>query len=430
MSIYFILFVFLVSAEYIGLGIFIPVYNALPIPLLLSFGLFLHVVYKNGHRPIFEFSSAKYLLFFIFLTASAMAHGLIQSYAIDPLKVEVGYFMLLVIAFYLVDDKKTILVYALVFVSVHVFLVMLNINKLGHERMGAFMASFFLGDGNDFAWSLNVALPMAFFVLMVAKNFAFRLIAIGMIGVLLLGIIGTQSRGASLALVSGFLYFFFYVTHKKLSAIIVISIVAFTVVLVAPDNYFNRMETLGNYQEDTSAMGRIHAWRTATEMAVDNPLLGVGAGSFNSSYGRSYRKPNDPSRWISTHSVYFKVLAEYGFPGIFVYLMIIVHSLRINNRTAKALEANPGGASISVLWPKCLNWSIVSWSVGALFLTGLDYPHLFLLVGLSMSASRIVTKELSAIRSDGVSGVEADRKKMWYEDESSASDWSNDNSSN
>jgi hypothetical protein len=62
-------------------------------------------------------------------------------------------------------------------------------------------------------------------------------------------------------------------------------------------------------------------------MAFDYPL-GVGAGNFNSAYGRFYRGNIDPkawgaARWISVHSIYFAVLAEYGFLGLFLWLFIL-----------------------------------------------------------------------------------------------------------
>ncbi|MCW9014595.1 MAG: O-antigen ligase family protein [Gammaproteobacteria bacterium] len=390
MTLAFYLFLFIVAAEYVGLGNFVPIYNALPIPLLISFVISLRLISIYSFKPVLEFDVAKYYIVFVFLTAFAMVHGLIQSYAIAPLKTQIGYFMFIVIAFYLIENKKNIFAFAWMLVGVHVFLVLLNFNKLGHERLGSFKGSFFLGDGNDFAWSLNMTLPIAFFLFFSTKKFIFKMIALGGAAFLLLGIVGTQSRGASLALLAGFIYYFLYVSNKKFTALVIICMVGMAVVFVAPSNYFARMETISNYEEDTSAMGRIKAWKTATEMAVDHPLLGVGAGSFNSAYGRLYRKPTDPVRWISTHSVYFKVLAEYGFPGVLIYLLIIISCLKTNNATVRLIERSRNNTVISVLWPKFLNWSIVSWAVGAMFLTGIDYPHLFLLVGLTMSANRIV----------------------------------------
>ncbi|MCW8934257.1 MAG: O-antigen ligase family protein [Gammaproteobacteria bacterium] len=335
----------------------------------------------------FKYKQTKYFSFFVFMTAASLLHGLIQREAIDPTKTQVGYLILLLITCFIISDRKKLLLYVHGFVYAHVMMVIINIEKLGQARLGAFKASYFLGDGNDFAWSVNIALPLCLYLLFTSKSNVLKAVYAVSSAVLLLGIIGTQSRGATLALGAGFIYYFFFITKNKSKGLVILMIAAMGVVMVAPSNYFSRMETISSYEEDTSAMGRIRAWRTAAEMATDHPILGVGAGSFNSAYGRFYRRPDDPVRWISTHSVYFKILAEYSFLGVFVYLMIIFHNLKTNHKTSRILESRPDNPDNDALWPLYLNWAIISCSVSAMFLSGVDYPHLFLLTGLTVAAS-------------------------------------------
>jgi hypothetical protein len=114
-------------------------------------------------------------------------------------------------------------------------------------------------------------------------------------------------------------------------------------------------------------------------------------------------------RWISTHSVYFKVLAEYGFPGIIIFVLIIFSAIKTNNETVRLLKQKDPGNIQHLLWARCLNWSLIAWGVGAMFLTGVDYPHLYLLVGLSMASHRMATR----IKTD--SSVEEVKKKPWDE---------------
>ena len=106
---------------------------------------------------------------------------------------------------------------------------------------------------------------------------------------------------------------------RKAATAIALVLVVGVALLFAPSGYVNRMQSIDNYQDDSSAQGRIRAWKASARMAIDYPL-GVGAGSFNSAFGRFYM-PTDaqgwaPNRWISAHSVYFKVLGEYGFLGL------------------------------------------------------------------------------------------------------------------
>ena len=84
---------------------------------------------------------------------------------------------------------------------------------------------------------------------------------------------------------------------------------------MAPSGYFGRMGTVADYEEDNSAQQRLQAWGAALRMALDHPL-GVGAGNFNSAYGRRYNPSTvgegvsrvgwGNMRWISPHSIYFK----------------------------------------------------------------------------------------------------------------------------
>lgn len=392
---YFI-FLFLVIGEYVGIGHYIPAYSALPITLAFAAMLLLVVVSKNNVSEVFKYKPISYTLIFILLTGFAMVHGYVRSSAVEPLKVQIGYFIYTIIAAYMISDKKNFRIFTLAFSLAHAALVFINVDKLGAERVGIYLAGFFLGDGNDFGWSMNLAFPLALHLASTSKAKLYKIIYFGLAAVIVVGIIGTQSRGSTLALGTGLLYYLTFISTKKAAGFSLLGLIVVGVLLFSPADYFSRMGTIANYEEDTSAMGRIKAWGTATEMAIDHPILGVGAGSFNSAYGRIYRKPDDPVRWISTHSVYFKVLAEYGFPGIVIFLLSIWHTIQVNRESLKLIRDNQDRLEINTLWPHSLIWSTLAWSVNAAFLTGYLYPHLFILMGLSVGMHRLVLHEVEA----------------------------------
>jgi probable O-glycosylation ligase (exosortase A-associated) len=394
----FFIFLFLITSEYFGIGHYIPLYNKLPITLGFAALLLLAVVSKNKVSEIFSYKSASYTLIFILLTGFAMLHGFVRSSAIEPFKVQIGYFIYTIIAAYLISDKKRFRQFTLIFTITHAVMVVINVDKLGAERVGHYMAGFFLGDGNDFGWSMNMAFPLALHLAATSKAKLFKILYFALAGVIVVGIIGTQSRGSTLALGTGLLYYLTFISTKKLAGFSLLGLIVIGVLIFSPANYFSRMGTLANYEEDTSAMGRIKAWGTAVEMAVDHPVLGVGAGSFNSAYGRIYRKSDDPVRWISTHSVYFKVIAEYGFPGIIIYLLSIWHTIKVNRESLALIKSNQDRVDITPMWPHSLIWSTIAWSVCAAFLTGYLYPHLFLLMGLSIGMHRMVVREVEALQ--------------------------------
>ncbi|MET0067930.1 MAG: O-antigen ligase family protein [Candidatus Thiodiazotropha sp.] len=408
------IFLFLIAAEYGGLGYYLPIYSSLPITLGFSAMLLIVVVSKHKVSELLQYKLFTYTLIFILLTGLGAVHGLVKHYAIEPFKVQIGYFIFTIIIAYLVNDKKSFRLFTLVFTLIHAALVIINVDKLGAARVGFYQGGFFMGDGNDFGWSQNVAFPLALHLAFTTKKALYKYFFIGLSVIILIGIIGTQSRGSTLALGTGLLYYLTFVSKKKVAGFSLLGAIVVGVILFSPANYFSRMGTIVDYEEDASAMGRIKAWGTALEMAVDHPILGVGAGSFNSAYGRFYRTPDDPVRWISTHSVYFKVIAEYGFPGIIIFLLSIWHTIKLNRRTLALVLENQGRISIMPIWPHALIWSTLTWAVCAAFLTGYLYPHLFLLMGLTLALHRMVLSEVEASDHQQVETIEVKSRPQYF----------------
>lgn len=73
-----------------------------------------------------------------------------------------------------------------------------------------------------------------------------------------------------------------------------------------------------------SDLGRIDTWRSALEMARDDPLTGVGPGVFGLAL-REYRDPaTAQDRLVSAHNLPLHVLAEMGLPGLLIAGWVLV----------------------------------------------------------------------------------------------------------
>src|SRR6266702_3454453 len=97
------------------------------------------------------------------------------------------------------------------------------------------------------------------------------------------------------------------------------------VLLVMPQQWYDRMATIQNYDSDQSAMGRINAWKMAFNMAKDRPL-GGGFDSFKE-YTFALYAPN-PDDVHDSHSVYFEVMGEHGFVGLGMFLALALMTWR------------------------------------------------------------------------------------------------------
>jgi probable O-glycosylation ligase (exosortase A-associated) len=81
------------------------------------------------------------------------------------------------------------------------------------------------------------------------------------------------------------------------------------------------MYTIDTYETDYSAMGRVNAWRFAANVAMDRPLIGGGFQVFSARWFAVYAP--DPNDVHDAHSIYFEVLGEQGFVGLFLFLTLL-----------------------------------------------------------------------------------------------------------
>jgi probable O-glycosylation ligase (exosortase A-associated) len=387
----FVLYVMLQVIEYGALSVYLPILKVTRFSTIISYLLLAIVVSRYG-KDVLTSRQGKLFGTFVVFTGAGIVWAVVRSYVPLALRYHIDYFGLFVITAYFVDSRQRTTVLAVAFVAISTLLTIANRNMLGQDiRFGSFKASYFMSDGNDFGWGLIIMLPFALYLIVGQRGILIRLYGLAGFVVSVVGIIGTESRGATLALAAALLLFWATVAKHKALFVGVIVVLVMAVALLAPPAYFERMNSIQNYEEDNSAQGRLRAWRAARQMALDYPL-GVGANNFNSAYGRFYI-PSDTGgfaalRWISTHSCYFKVLAEYGYPGLTLFLLIIIFTFRDNAQTAKRLKEAGPAAPIPPEWPLLLNISLLGYSVCALFLGGITYPHLYLIAGLSVATSR------------------------------------------
>ncbi|MBZ0220461.1 MAG: O-antigen ligase family protein [Candidatus Methylomirabilis sp.] len=401
MTLAFIGYLSILSVEYFGLGNHLPVLKHLHYSLFVSAMIFAYLFIKGGNKGVqdfFEKGQTRLFLIFMTLTFFSVFYGLVRLYGFNNLKAQIGYFMLFASGYFLAKEQKRLETLALFLLSIHLCLVLINFkNFFSEARTESFNAGYFLGDGNDFGWGLNIVLPFAVYALVkntgIIKKGFFLLCSIA----ISVGILGTLSRGATLAFSISILYFILKSKNRVLGVAACIFIAA-GIFFFAPPKYFERMETIVQYSSDSSAMGRIGAWKAAIGMATEHPL-GVGAGSFNSAYGRFYR-PTDAisNRWISAHSIYFVVLGEYGFPGLLLIVSLIIMNIRQNGKSASTLKENQS-LGIDYYWPVCLNMSIIAYSVGGFFLGGINYPHIYILSALTLGTSHLINARLASMES-------------------------------
>lgn len=387
--------------EYARPASYFPPLGVLPLNSALPLGLTLVSFFAAGLRPareIFKDRMARWPLLFIAFILFSMLYADVSMRAYLVFKLTLGYVFLYWIIVRIVTTEQRLRGVFLALIISHLFLLAMNPEVVLDPNSRHYIrGASFLGDGNDYSLSLCILLPLAMLLALQTQKKTSRLFYWGVMGILLLAVIGTQSRGATLGLGAVFGYLWLQSSRKGagLAAILVAVVV---VLIYAPPVYFQRIGTITNYENESSAEGRIQAWKAGARMAANN-VLGVGAGNFPNSFPK-YRSDDAPVRWMTAHSMYFLILGELGILGLLLLLKLIfgnvIENTRLRRELVKKATGPPGAAvpnldldhAVTVL--KFMNASMFGFAVAGAFLSVAYYPHIFVLTGLMMSARSIV----------------------------------------
>jgi probable O-glycosylation ligase (exosortase A-associated) len=387
-------YLFMILLEYTGIPNDFPVLKAVRATTVLNFGLFVLAVARIGFGDLMKHRQSKIVLAFIIFTAMSVIWAVVRVRAFNEIRPFVDYAIFFVLTALLVDRQKRFDMLSWTLLIVAAVLVARNLDKLSSSmRLGGFRAPYFMGDNNDFAWGCVVMMPIILNLAFGTRTLFTRLAGLGGALICIVGIIGSGSRGGTLGLGAAILFYWLVMSQHKARGALGVVVVALGVLAFAPASYFQRMGTVSTYEEDNSAKGRLQVWGASIRMATDRPL-GVGAGNFSAAYGRFYMPAHSNmawggQRWLSAHSIYFRVLGEYGFIGLGMLLWLIITNIRDNIAIRRRLLAETAPA-IPATWPALVNMGVIGFAVCGTFLGGITYPHLFMLSGLTIVAKRYV----------------------------------------
>ena len=229
------------------------------------------------------------------------------------------------------------------------------------------------------------------------KQLVKKLAMVLTLGIILYIVLNTYSRGAYLVLgINAVLLLFTF--RKHFNPIIVIAGVVALVLLIPflPGTYRDRFTSLfvvtteNGIYEDTSLRGRSSEMLTGLAMFLEHPILGVGAGNYNTNYqrysqqiGLEFRsEARDP------HSLYIQLLAETGILGTIAFLGMIYFLFEALNKACRSIEGSPHLAEW-LPWVSAMRFVILSYLLTSIFLHNAYIRYLWIFIAMALTGIQI-----------------------------------------
>jgi probable O-glycosylation ligase (exosortase A-associated) len=260
-----------------------------------------------------------------------------------------------------------------------------------------------MGDNNGLALAILMTIPL---LLWVASNTGDRWIRLGMYITAAMGavtVIATYSRGGFVGMIA--LGLMLLKGNKyKVRSIIGIAIAAYVLSQLMPQDYVERINTIKEASDDQSFMTRLVAWKVNLLLALDHPFLGGGPYA-------SLALPNwfayvaEQSTWLFespiiyrtyvAHSIYFQVLGDTGFVGLFLFMSMIATALVMTIRTQRRARKRPDLAW-AVGLARAIQISIVVYLVCGAALSNVYFELLYIVLAVTSRTHRTVVEMTAA----------------------------------
>jgi putative inorganic carbon (hco3(-)) transporter len=251
---------------------------------------------------------------------------------------------------------------------------------------------------NEFGVALIMILPLLFYLWHTAVDRRIRRGLMVMGFLITFATIFTYSRGALVG-VCAMATVLWLRSPAKMSMGLAILVFGAAVYAFAPQSWFNRMQTIETYEDDSSATGRIVVWRASMRIAELHPIMGGGFSVTHSAdiTNRMLAGTTIPrlSAGRATHSIYFDVLSEHGWVGLALFLLIAMYAWRACTSLIRNSRDRPDLAWANVLGRMGQAVLVGYWTSGA-FQSLAYFDEYWCIVFIFEAARRVVAGEITA----------------------------------
>jgi putative inorganic carbon (HCO3(-)) transporter len=199
--------------------------------------------------------------------------------------------------------------------------------------------------------------------------------------------IGTYERSALVGLVVLGAYMWARSKHKfAFGAVAAIGVIL--IIYTTSSAWNARVETIGNFEQENSALTRLLVWRWTLDFASSHPF----GGGFQAFVINHIEFPATDSRppiiefGRAFHSIYFEMLGEHGYPGLAMFLLIAGITVLKLRRIAKQARDHAELEWVTSLSNALQSGLVVFLTCGAFVGIGFQ-PMFWYFVAMSVSLS-------------------------------------------
>lgn len=240
--------------------------------------------------------------------------------------------------------RRLMLVNIAVAVMILISCVKFGYADLSGDARFQIRGSIFVGNSNDLALQLTIAMS-EFLFLFYLKGISKRLLGVAGILLCLFYMLKTGSRGSVLALAIALVFTFVLTKHKVKMALVAMPLLLVGI-LFMPDSSAHRLLLMFQSSSapvasgsDASALAskaqREELLRKSLILTLQHPLFGVGMGEFVVAVMGEAAKKSEWAPALGTHNSYTQVSSECGIPALIFYVAVIVFCFQKSYRLYK-----------------------------------------------------------------------------------------------
>jgi probable O-glycosylation ligase (exosortase A-associated) len=245
-------------------------------------------------------------------------------------------------------------------------------------------------DNNALALAVVLELPLVYYLWRNSQDKLIRFALLCAIGLQILEVIGSHSRGGMIALTVE-LGILWLRSDRKFVYGLIGAIMVGGALSMMPDQFWQRLNTLNNVSADQSFRGRLNAWHVAIMCAKD--FFPFGAGFYTPQQHAIFNHYLPDVDAHAAHSIYFQMLGEHGYIGLAIYLVMLVLPLWNATLVLRRTRRDPGLAWAHDL-ADVIRISLIAFYVGGSALSVCYWDGYLIVMALS-SCLRELTRPVS-----------------------------------